>query len=609
MTLDKKTQNVVTLISKDLAEGRHVVFLLGAGASKPTGVPLAAELKDALVAEIFPGRDSDFSSSTLEEIIAELVETRGIEALRHTQVYSQLLPFGKDFRLPTPSLQHHLAGLARSYNVTFISLNFDELLERALSDLNLDYEVLSDDQSIEQFLNGWSEEERSRYSLAEFSALHPIRLVIKPHGTISNLSSLRLTPRSTARFSEAKEEILKKTLSGSDLIVIGCSASDSDLRNLLSEDEVIGKLNSLLWIGRSQVSNNVRILLDTYCDQRPEAQPEKLYFQVGSSEFVEDLHSQLEGISFKRLSNWPRSFLPIVVLTGDRREKSPESLADLMVLSASTSDLTWILALGLPKDTVIRSDKIAVVADSSYLKEALGQSNILVVGSPGTNLVARMVNASVPFPFYIPPEVYAEADRIETKLRLIGPFTDELGRYREQHADQLNSVMNEFRGSGFFDPIRKEVRGSHPKASLDYGVITVGLNPFSDKHLAILVAGTHLPGTMGAVKFLSSPENFRQRPLGGIIRVSIPGALPWPRRVMESRPYWDTPAYTVRELEERWKAIRVDPSILRQARLSIKDDHIESILNLMQLVFIGPPVRVKVSDRYEIDLERPGSDQ
>lgn len=586
MPLNKDIKNKISLIAKDLAEGQHVVFLLGAGASKPIGVPLAKELKETLVADIFPGRESEFSTATLEEVISELVETRGIEALHNTQLYSELSRYGKNFSLPPASLQHLLAGISRSYNLTFISLNFDELIEVALSSINLDFKVLADDETINDFLKEWSDEEKTNFNLAEYIALHPTRIIIKPHGTISNLSSLRLTPRRTDKFSPKKEEILKKALHGSDLVVLGCSASDKDLFNLITDSEVASNLNSLLWIGKSKISEKVHDFLEAYCKKCPEAQINKLYLQVDSNEFVEELHNQLEETHFKRLTHWPRSFLPIVTLTGDRREKYPESIADLIVLSSSTSDLTWISSVGLPPKTLIRSDKITVVGDPDYLRETLGSSTLFVVGSPGTNLVARMVNSSVPFPFNIPAEVYEDEEKIRDELEKIGPYQDELLQYKEKHEDRLNALMNEFRGNGFFDPIRMEVRGTHSGASRDYGVVTVGLNPFSNKHLAVIVAGTHLPGTMGAMKLLSNPENFRQRPLGGIIRVYIPGSLPWPRRVVESRPYWDTPSYTITELDERWQTISKDNSTLDSLRVSINEKQIEAVLKLMNLINI-----------------------
>ena len=104
----------------------------------------------------------------------------------------------------------------------------------------------------------------------------------------------------------------------------------------------------------------------------------------------------------RTLAGFPHQFLPITVVVGDRREKAPKTAGDVFVLSASQAELRWLLSLGMPQDTEIVCDKVFSQASHEQLREWYSQRNLLVIGSPAANLLARIVNESALFPFAIP---------------------------------------------------------------------------------------------------------------------------------------------------------------------------------------------------------------
>jgi len=121
-----------------------------------------------------------------------------------------------------------------------------------------------------------------------------------------------------------------------------------------------------------------------------------------------DLVNAMELISLQvnpphppTLGNFPRGFEPLTVVVGDRREQPLVSRGDLLVGSASPEDLKHILSLGLrDSQSVIRTDKLITnTANQNDLHRVFGDSNLLVVGSPFVNLMARIVNGVSFFPF------------------------------------------------------------------------------------------------------------------------------------------------------------------------------------------------------------------
>jgi hypothetical protein len=122
------------------------------------------------------------------------------------------------------------------------------------------------------------------------------------------------------------------------------------------------------------------------------------------------------GSAGRSLACFPEAFHPIAVVVGDRREEEPETPGDVLAYPASSCDLMFLLELGLPKDTPIVSDKVFMTANDTHLRKRFGQVNLLIIGSPASNHLARKINQSAIFRFYIDPGVVQRIEDIEMSL-------------------------------------------------------------------------------------------------------------------------------------------------------------------------------------------------
>lgn len=97
----------------------------------------------------------------------------------------------------------------------------------------------------------------------------------------------------------------------------------------------------------------------------------------------------------RSLAGFPAQFLPLTVVTGDRRETPAKTKGDLFVAGASPADLAFLGRLKVPvgqEGPPIVSDKVVAMLEEPALRRNLGQSNLLVLGSASVNLVARLLN-------------------------------------------------------------------------------------------------------------------------------------------------------------------------------------------------------------------------
>ena len=285
----------------------------------------------------------------------------------------------------------------------------------------------------------------------------------------------------------------------------------------------------------------------------------------------------------KSLEYFPSRFLPLIIICGDRRESSPKTGGDLLAYSVSIADLTFLLDIDWPVGAVvIRTDKI-IQQGNIYLESKLGKANLLVIGSPAVNLLAREINKYSIFRFVQEAELKGFQERLASigdlnaqdlqefaKLIQLDPFpidtpNDEgrLGELKAKAKDVLGVQtakywMNSFRKPGFVDPVRQRIQGSTTASDTDFGVISLSKNPWSasGEHVAILVGGIHGPGTAHAVRALAQHEEFKSHPYGGIIEVDIDNQQDWPTKFETARWKWETPDYTVDSLRENlWKEI------------------------------------------------------
>jgi hypothetical protein len=259
--------------------------------------------------------------------------------------------------------------------------------------------------------------------------------------------------------------------------------------------------------------------------------------------------------SGRTLVNFPSSFYPLVIVTGDKRETSESRInrADFGAVSASPAEARWLQQLRLDEEVELLTDKLFVLESEEQLRKRFGETNLLVIGSPGSNHLARRIHLSPPLPgwrrgvpifrFKIPQEILQEIEDLLADLaglnakQLAGkqadPATDRDIRFRLKYL---------FTG-GILDPSFHDfwVRAVALKQNLDFGLISLARNPFSkdDHHVSILVSGFHMFGTAHGIAMLSRPREFKHHPLGGVIRVTMNEGDDFAVRFDNSTADWD----------------------------------------------------------------------
>lgn len=290
------------------------------------------------------------------------------------------------------------------------------------------------------------------------------------------------------------------------------------------------------------------------------------------------------------LVNFPHRFSPLHIIAGDRREHHPKNRADLLCYSASMIDLIFVprICEKLP-GVRISSDKILYRMSEKWKKEELGKSNMLVIGSPAANLLARIVNKTAPFRFRLGKETREWQKIVESQEALalddenradafaqiasndgaevshnpadyeLGLAEDEIDQLIElrrrvfynpaaQNYTSLGEFMNEFRKAGFMDAATAKIHGSVKRINNDFGIISIAKNPFSDPNqnfVCIFAAGISGAGTASLVKFLAEADQgrFEGHPLGGVLEIPLLQNNEWAEIPVHSKPWFRTRPY------------------------------------------------------------------
>lgn len=256
----------------------------------------------------------------------------------------------------------------------------------------------------------------------------------------------------------------------------------------------------------------------------------------------------------RTLADFPEAFYPLVVVCGDRREKSDKiHVADLGAMSNSSAELRWLLKLRLPPETEIWGDKIFLREDAQQLRTRFGGKNLLIVGSPACNHLARRLLLRQPppgwrrgLPFFRFNFDQDTSLKIENKLEKLREATsDQLLGVSEDVARDLRYWARHMFGQGIFDPSGTEkhwIRAMQPDSTLDWGLVTLARNPFchDETSVSILAAGFHMFGTAKAVERLSNPNSLAEHPLGGVLRIAIPQGRAWAERFDQLQADWDS---------------------------------------------------------------------
>ena len=301
--------------------------------------------------------------------------------------------------------------------------------------------------------------------------------------------------------------------------------------------------------------------------------------------------SHVDQWSFQ-LGDFPQSFMPLVVVVGDRREGRPKTVGDVLAYSVSTIDILFLAQLNLPTDTLIVSDKVFQIESEKNLADRFRDFNILTIGSPAGNLFSRRINDNSLFRFVISDTAkrsLVQQERILEPYRLDraalefyiaivtakvqsfdgflawagrepGEFSDIhkrkfetiLKAVAESELDSYRGLLREFAGSAITDPIvspkakpnltQPRHRGFILKPNIDFGLISLARHPYAEDKSVIYVAGMHGPGTAYGLRLLANPREW-SRPYGGVFEVQIPVDLSFGYRLQESTHEWQTIRY------------------------------------------------------------------
>ena len=277
--------------------------------------------------------------------------------------------------------------------------------------------------------------------------------------------------------------------------------------------------------------------------------------------------------SGRTLCDFPDSFYPMAVISGDKREVSESriNVGDFGCVAASPAEARWLPKLGLRSDVEFFGDKLFVLEDADRLRERFADKNLLVVGSPaGNHLARRLLLHEAPLGWQRGVPVF----RFNFEQRYICQIEELLGSLSGFNAKELVGKagqpeterqvkfwLHQLFGGGIVDPA---YRGLWKRAGAlyqrDFALISLARNPFSDPknpRVCILASGFHMFGTAHAIRMLSEPEQFAAHPLGGAIRVDYNPGDDFAVRFDNSTAEWDTDSeYTIDDVKNGLKALR-----------------------------------------------------
>ncbi len=261
--------------------------------------------------------------------------------------------------------------------------------------------------------------------------------------------------------------------------------------------------------------------------------------------------------------NFPQAFYPLAIVTGDKREERGRhiSVADFGSLAATPADTRWIVNLGLRRDVIKHIDKNFILLPEERLIERFAEVNLLVIGSPAANHLARLINRTSVFRFNCSVAMDCAVDQIIAKAREYTPAG--LVAYQEECRLTLAEIMLSFFTGGIIDPTYPSdyLRASHVDRisgartpGFDYGLLSFAANPFYEakcraegrrndhRYISILAAGIHHPATAHTVRLLGEDMRargiFDDHPLGGVVRVSLDPNLAFSERVEAAECEW-----------------------------------------------------------------------
>ena len=209
---------------EEFASDRGAI-LIGAGLSKGSGLPLWNDLLEPFRQEIPGVPENDISPDLLAQYYAN--KSQSAEADLLDNITSKLTKV----TIKPNQIHRELVKLPCKYIFT---TNFDQLIENALSDANIEYESIVDNSTIGIALRTNK------------------RIVIKLHGDIKTPRSIVLTSKHYEEYFEKRRSLvtlLKAKMFENRFLFLGYSGRDSNIRSILSEiNREQENLNSCMFV-------------------------------------------------------------------------------------------------------------------------------------------------------------------------------------------------------------------------------------------------------------------------------------------------------------------------------------------------------------------------
>jgi hypothetical protein len=286
------------------------------------------------------------------------------------------------------------------------------------------------------------------------------------------------------------------------------------------------------------------------------------------------------GDGARSFLNFPEAFEPMVMVTGDKREdrESWITIADLGARTATPADTRWMASLGLSTNTVKHIDKNFLLLPEDELIKRFGETNLLVVGSPAANHLARKINSSAIFRFNYSKEAGEAIEELIDRARDL-PTSTQLAAYKEQHQIGFEKRIRSLFAGGILDPtypdeyVAAKYTQRAQQVQYDWGVVTFCANPYYEalckregrendhRYVSIMAAGIHHPGTAHALRQLgveNRERTFEKHPFGGVLRVDLDMGAHFSTRVEKAACRWEDEADRFRSAPDDQKAMLVE---------------------------------------------------
>ena len=240
-------QNIVTEIHRSLCSGELAVFC-GAGISRNSGLPLANELKRAIIAGVFEGEDAQkhidayMNVAIPFEMFIEIIIETGLGVKEESFLDAIADIFGT--LAANPNTNHQLIGKLASRGLlkTILTTNFDLLIERALEQ--------------EGLIQGQTYTIHHKEMLELFKRDGSVHL-FKIHGSVDG--DVRVVPMTIYGLADLRRDVLEYVFSSGPhrtVWVLGYSCSDfMDITPLLQE--ITGERKQILYVNHVETDLTV----------------------------------------------------------------------------------------------------------------------------------------------------------------------------------------------------------------------------------------------------------------------------------------------------------------------------------------------------------------